>query len=138
MKTPYESIESVFTGVIGLGRELITDKDKLIEFEYKTKELQLRSMDSLLQTTTTPFVDATVKIIYAFVALMRPLGTAAMTAFGLYAHYKQIPIDTGVHAAIDGAFPAWGVSRHMNKTKEQEEKTKREETRALSNIPDYE
>ncbi|PUB87065.1 MAG: hypothetical protein DBP02_02135 [gamma proteobacterium symbiont of Ctena orbiculata] len=133
MALPYES---VINGLIGLGSEWITDKDKQIEFAYKMRELNFKIAESLLRTQTVPWVDATVKIIYALVALMRPIGTALMTAFGLYAHYKQIQIDPAVHAAIDGAFPAWGVSRHMNKKKEQEEQTKRE--RIKSNIPEYE
>ena len=133
MALPYES---VINGIIGLGSEWITDKDKQIEFAFKMRELNFKMAESLLRTQTVPWVDATVKIIYAFVALMRPLGTALMTGFGLYAHYKQIPIDTALHAAIDGAFPAWGVSRHINKTREQQEITKRERFKA--NIPEYE
>ncbi|MEW8420265.1 MAG: hypothetical protein AB2669_16575 [Candidatus Thiodiazotropha endolucinida] len=133
MGLPYES---TINGIIGLGKEWILDKDKQIEFAYKMRELNFKIAESLLSTQTIPWVDATVKIIYALVALFRPIGTALMTAFGLYAHWKQIPIDTALHAAIDGAFPAWGVSRHMNKTKEQQEITKRERFKA--NIPEYE
>jgi hypothetical protein len=133
MPLPYES---VINGLIALGSEWITDKDKQIEFAYKMRELNFKVAESLLKTKTVPWVDGAVKIIYAIVALARPIGTAAMTAFGLYAHYRQIPIDTALHTAIDSSFPAWGASRHINKNKEQEEITKRE--RYKLNIPEYE
>jgi hypothetical protein len=118
-------LTGIFEGLIGIGRELITDKDKLIEYEFRTKELHQKGMELIVSTQTIPWVDATVKIMYALIAFARPVGSAAMTAFGIYAHYKQIPIDGAIHAVFDGAFPAWGTSRHINKNKEQEEITKR-------------
>jgi len=32
-------------------------------------------------------------------------------------------MDTGLHAVFDGALPAWGVSRHMEKGKEKPDLT---------------
>lgn len=119
MKAPYESaIESV-TGLIS---EFIEDPDKAREFRFKLDQ-------TLLQTTTTPKVDAFVKILIAtrdiIIPMLRPLGAAAMTAAGIYMHYKQIPIDGAMHALLDGSFPAWGTSRHINKQTEQRERTQR-------------
>lgn len=112
-----------------LAGEYIEDKDKKNELMYKVQELEFKLRETLLNTVTTPWVDGFVKILIAFrdiiLPMLRPVGSFCMTAFGLYCHYKGIDIDGATHAMIDGAFPAWGVSRHANKQKEEEEKTKR-------------
>lgn len=116
----------VFAGILELAKKLIPDKDKYKELETQVKQAEIEFDRLLLGTTTTPKVDAFVKILYAverFIStLWRPLGSAAMTAFGLYAHYKGMSIDTMTHSMLDGAFAAWGVSRHMNKTEELKNK----------------
>ena len=108
---------SLLGDVFGLAREFIVDKDKLIEFQHKAKELELQLATQLISTKTTPGVDATVKLLYALNSLWRPIVGAAMTLFGAYAHYKGIQMDTAAHLVFDGAFPAWGASRHIEKQK---------------------
>lgn len=108
-------IDSLIRDIIGLGRELIVDKDKAIEFEFKAAELRVQALSTVLQTKTHPWVDAAVKLMYAFQIFWRPLVGTLMTGFGMYCHYKGIQMDTGLHAVFDGAFPAWGVSRHIEK-----------------------
>ena len=103
--------------LISLGSEFIVDKDKLIEFQFKALELKYQAADMLMQTKTVPWVDATVKIMFALNTFWRPMIGALMTAFGAYAHIKQIDIEPALHAIFDGAFPAWGVSRHTEKAK---------------------
>ena len=65
-----------------------------------------------------PWVDALVKLIYALGHVVqmwfRPVVGGLMTAFGVYAHIKGIDLGNS-HAIFDAAFPAWGVSRHMEK-----------------------
>ena len=107
--------KGLIDGIISIGKEFVVDKDKQIEFAFKTQELAIKVFEALLNTHTTPKVDAAVKLLIAFNSLWRPLGGLLMTCFGLYAHYKQIPMDTTTHAMIDGALPAWGVSRHIEK-----------------------
>lgn len=104
--------------LIDLGKEVIVDKDKQIEFEYKVKELEHQLTMELVKTATVPWVDATIKML----VFLRPLGAALMTAFGMYCHYKGIDMDAATHAIFDGAFPAWGVSRHVNKQTESSNK----------------
>lgn len=111
--------ESLLTELVGLGREFITDKDKLLELEYKALELSQSLKMSALSQQTVPWVDASVKLL----VFARPLGAAAMTAFGAFAHWKGIDLGSEVlHGMFDGAFPAWGASRHANKNTEVKEK----------------
>lgn len=108
-------IADAFKGLFGIGKELIVDKDKQIEYAFKLAELQQQFSMQLVSQATVPWVDATVKLMYALNSLWRPIGGALMTAFGIYAHWKGIKIEPALHAVFDGAFPAWGVSRHINK-----------------------
>lgn len=126
MKMPWTAL---IDSVSSLASEFIEDKDKLNEINLKIRELESKVTTTLLSTKTTPKADAFVKILIAFrdivVPLLRPVGASCMTAVGLYCHLNGVEIDGATHAMIDGAFPAWGASRHVNKHKEEEEKTKR-------------
>ena len=108
-------------GIIELGKRFFTNKDHKEAFENEIEKAQLQLDQLLLTTTTTPKVDAFIKILYALErftkSLWRPFGGACMTAFGIYAHYKGLPIDQATHLLLDGAFPAWGASRHMEKSR---------------------
>lgn len=110
--------ESLLTELVGLGKEFITDKDKLFELQYKAQELQHNMRLAALQQTTVPWVDSLVKLMI----FIRPIGSALMTAFGAYCHYRGIDLSEVVHLTFDAAFPAWGASRHVNKTNELKEK----------------
>jgi hypothetical protein len=101
--------------LLGIVSEAVTDKDKRNEINLKLAELQHNFNMQLVQSQTVPWVDATVKLIYALVALARPIGSFAVTAFGLYAHAKGIGIDTMTHTLIDSAFPAWMGARTLEK-----------------------
>lgn len=119
MKMPWTTIIEELSS---LASEFIEDPDKKREIDYKIQDLEFGLRKSLLATTTTPKVDAFVKLLIAFrdiiLPLLRPLGAAAMTAFGMYCHLNGIEIDGAVHAILDGAFPAWGASRHVHKSNE--------------------
>lgn len=126
MQMPWES---AINAVKDLAGEYIEDKDKRNELNFKLQELEFKLRESLLTTKTTPKTDAFVKILIAFrdiiLPMLRPVGAACMTAFGMYCHYKGIPLDGATQVVMDGAFPAWGASRHVHKSREEEEKTKR-------------
>ena len=109
--------------LINLGSEYIVDKDKLIEFQFKAMELKQNSIDSLVGMKTVAWVDAVVKLMFALKSLMRPIIGGMMTMFGAYCHYKGITMDVGLHAIFDGAFPAWGVSRHAEKVRDKKKET---------------
>jgi hypothetical protein len=115
MPFPVAAAVSLIGQVIGLGSELIEDKDKRNEFVFKSQEMSFQLLGQLLTTKTVPWVDAVVKILMVGKAFVRPLGGALMTAFGAYAHFKGIEIPPAMHAIFDGALPAWGVSRHAEK-----------------------
>lgn len=112
--------------LIKLGSELIEDPDKKNEYAHKALEATLDYQKTIISTKTSPKVDAFVKIMYAFSDIIqkvwRPLIGGAMTAFGAYCHYKGIDVGDASQIIFDGAFPAWGVSRHA--TKKDEEKRK--------------
>jgi len=118
MKMPWED---AFTSLTGLISEFITDEDLRAKLNVQLQELETGITNQLLQTTTTPKVDAFVKILIAFknviIPLFRPLGAGCMTAFGMYCHYQSIPLDGATQVVMDGAFPAWGASRHVEKQK---------------------
>jgi len=123
MKMPWEdAIESV-TGLIS---EFIDDGDLRAKLEAGLQKVEARITSQLLQTTTTPKVDAFVKILVAIknviIPLFRPLGAGAMTAFGMWMHYNGTPMDGATQIVMDGAFPAWGASRHVEKQKKASQK----------------
>lgn len=127
MKMPWESaIESV-TGLIS---ELTVDDDKQAEIKLELEKVKADVQKQLLSTSTTPRVDAFVKLLIAFkdivIPLLRPLGAACMTAFGMYCHYKGIGLDGATQVVMDGAFPAWGASRHVHKSKKIDKDEERE------------
>lgn len=119
MKMPWETaIESV-TGLIS---ELTIDDDKQAEIRLELEKVKADVQKQLLSTVTTPRVDAFVKLLIAFkdivIPLLRPLGAACMTGFGMYCHYNDIGLDGATQVVMDGAFPAWGASRHYGKKDE--------------------
>ena len=118
MKMPWES---AFTGVKDLISEFIVDEDKLNQINYQVQELEFGLRENLLKTTTTPKVDAIVKLMIAtkdvVIPMLRPLGAACMTAFGMYCHTKGIEMAATTQVVMDAAFPAWMGSRHVEKQK---------------------
>jgi hypothetical protein len=124
MKMPWETaIESV-TGLIS---EFIVDDDLRAKLNVELQKIEAGVTTQLLQTTTTPKVDAFVKILIAIknviIPLLRPLGAGCMTAFGMYCHYNSLPLDGATQVVMDGAFPAWGASRHVEKQKKIRKKS---------------
>lgn len=108
----------IFTSLIGLGGELIEDKDKRNEYNMKIMESRNKLDMAILQMKTHPKVDAFVKVLFALNSLWRPALGASMTIFGIYAHLKEgIDLSVASQAIFDGAFPAWGLSRHVEKNK---------------------
>ena len=114
------AVLGIISLVSKLGSKFIVDKDKRTEFAFKTQELAFKTMDTLLQSKTYPWIDGAVKLMYAFQVFWRPAITTVMTMFGAYAHWKGIDLGNS-HVIFDGAFPAWGVSRHINKQKKKTE-----------------
>ena len=129
MEAPWESGFKALTSLIS---EFVVDDEKMAQIQLEIGKVKASVKSDLLKTSTTPKVDAFVKILIAFNDLIlpwfRPIGAGMMTAVGLYFHYKQIPIDGAVHAMLDGSFTAWGVSRHVNKQTAIKENSKIQRT----------
>jgi hypothetical protein len=115
------NLGSKLLDVIGEGVE---DKDKKNQLNKEVLEVTLDWQKTVLSTVTTPKMDAFVKFLYAFrdviLPMLRPVGSAIITGIGLYFHYKGIQIDPVTHGIIDGAFPGWMASRHVEKNKQKE------------------
>ena len=111
--------------IFKLGGKLIQDADKRAEFAFRVQEMVNAFMMKMLETKTDPWVDALVKIAYAgesiIKGLFRPLGSAAMFVFAIYAEIEGIALSEGVQAILYGSFPAWGASRHIEKGKKKKE-----------------
>lgn len=95
---------------------------ELVDQFILDKDLAEKLKHKLLMKDTVVWVDALVKLFYAFphiiLPVLRPLGAAAMTAFGMYCHANEIVLDAATIAIFDGAFPGWCVSRHLGKADE--------------------
>jgi len=116
-------------GIFGkLGSKLIEDKDKKTEFAFKTLDIGQKFMETMLATKTYPWIDALVKLSYAgeqiVKGLFRPVGTALMTAFAIYAETNGIELSATAETILYGAFPAWGLDRAVGKHREAKIKKK--------------
>jgi len=110
-----------------LGGKMIKDQDKQMEYAFKALEMSNNLALKLMDTKTYPWIDGLVKLAYAsesiIKGLFRPLGSAAMLGFAIYAEINNIDLSAGVEAILYGAFPAWGASRHVAKKDEAKSKT---------------
>lgn len=116
----------ILSEILGLVREVVPDKDKQNELTNKLLMAEKEFDRTLLTTSTTPKADAFVKVLFAierFIgSLWRPLGGAALTAFGMYCHWKGISLPDMAHVAADAAFPTWGAAREVQKRRERRRK----------------
>lgn len=115
------AITDVFGKLFGVVDQLVEDKDKKNEIVLKIAELQNQLSVQLVQTQTVPWVDGTVKLLFAFrdivIPLFRPVVATAMTAYVVYAEVNGITLSPMVEALFASAFPGWMASRHVNKKK---------------------
>ena len=116
-------LSALISPVTNIASKMIMDKDKFADLQFKKVELVAQAKSELLQKTTTPNVDATVKLLIAFrdilLPMKRPVGSALMMGFAAYAEMKGLDIPVELQAVLYGAFPAWGTSRHLSKSAEQ-------------------
>jgi hypothetical protein len=114
----------LFGRVFDVIDQLVEDKDLKLQLTKEMRELEISSMETLIKTSTTPWVDALVKLMYASVALIRPLTSVGIFLFGLIFPEKlsalyaiDQTLGTVAGAAVFGSAPAWGISRHLEKKK---------------------
>ncbi len=111
-------ITDLVTGALKLGSELIEDKDLKAQLAADT-------VKAMLASRTYRWTDALVKMAYASEqitkGLIRPLFSVGMFVYGVTNPDKMQELhalgtvgDMGI-AAVFGAAPAWGMSRHGEK-----------------------
>lgn len=117
------AIAGAFKSLIDLGSEYIEDPDKRNEFNMKVMEARNDLSLAVIQSKTTPKVDAIVKLLYAMrdtvLPLLRPVGSAILTGFVAYMRYNGTPLSTELEVMLASAFPGWMLSRHIQKGKEK-------------------
>lgn len=123
-----EFISGIFKPVTGIIDKMVMDKDKYAELQFKKLELGYNARSELLKITTTPKVDAMVKILLAIkdvvIPLLRPVGSFAMAGFAAYAQIHDIQLPAELQYMLYGSPLAWGASRHVNKQTETKAKAK--------------
>jgi len=101
--------------------KMVIDKDKYAEIQLKKVEFKHDAQMALLQQTTTPNVDAAVKVLIALrdvvIPLFRPVGAIAMAMFAGYCATHDIVLPDYAQAALYGAPLGWGASRGAEKMK---------------------
>ena len=111
------NIGSLFDGLFKLGGEFIEDKDKRNEYNMKVANAKLAFSTAIVTMKTVPWVDATVKLMYAFLPFFRPIGAVVAGAFAAYCDINDIALSGNVELMLYGAFPGWMASRGYEKLK---------------------
>jgi hypothetical protein len=126
----FSFLSALISPITNIAEKLILDKDKYAELQFKKIELTYNLKSELLKQTTTPRMDAFVKLLVTFndviLPLLRPLGSFAMAGFAAYAATNGIELGEGIQTLLFGSPVAWGASRHVNK--QAKEKTKQVES----------
>jgi len=114
-------LPGLLQGLLHLGDKMIPDQDKKIEFAFKVQQMANDLATKLLDTKTYPWVDALVKLAYAsqelITGLFRPIGGLLALGYVLYANQHGIVIPNDIQMVLVSLFPAWGISRHIEKNK---------------------
>ena len=115
--------EKVAESAFSIIDQVVDDGDLAVKLKH---EFQIK----LLTTKTEGFVDGSVKILMAFrdivLPMLRPVGAFYLSYMGVDMAQAELAVGGDISALSGGlatAFPAWGASRHANKSNEQ--KTKR-------------
>lgn len=139
-------MNNILSEVVGLGNnitgvisELVQDKDLAAKLINEVTLRQLDLQKAILTMPSQTKADAIVKVMYALrdvgVPLLRPIGAAAMTAFGIWAHYKGLDIGDAPQVILDGAFPGWMASRHAGKAQQKAVQERIELSKARPAVP---
>jgi hypothetical protein len=98
---------------LGIIDQLVVDKDKKAEMAFEWNKALLAFAERLVTMSTIPWVDATVKLLIALVALARPVGSLYLTLIGV--DMVQAGDDSVVGTALTAAFPTWMGAREVDK-----------------------
>ena len=114
-----EIIKGALSPVLNIADKMVMDKDKYAELQFKKIELKEKRLQKTLTITTTPRMDAFVKLLIAIhdlvIPMFRPVGSFALAAFAAYCVVNDITLPTEIQVLLFGSPVGWGVSRHINK-----------------------
>lgn len=99
---------------LGIVDQLVEDKDKKAELGMQWNMALLGAVEKLVSTTTVPWVDATVKLMAASVAMARPIGAFFLTLKGIDLAALDGAVDI-VSGGLMSLFPAWMGARQYDK-----------------------
>ncbi len=115
--------EKAIEGITSLLSEVIDDGDMRAKLDFEIEKLKFELDKALLSSTTTPKIDATVKLLIAtrdiIIPMLRPVGSFAMAGFGAYCISEGIELSEPIQIALFGAPIGYGASRHAAKKDEQ-------------------
>ena len=115
-------LSELIAPAVKIADKMVMDKDKYADLQFKKAELKHEAQMALLQQTTTPTIDAWVKILLALrdiiIPMFRPLGSLAMAAFSAYCIKEGIELPEYLKEALFAPSVMWGYSRYKEKTKE--------------------
>ena len=121
------AVSGVLDSGLKIVDQLVQDKDKVAEYAFETQKLKLQFIEKLVLMNTLPWVDAMVKVMFALLALARPIGSLYLTIIGV--DMAQAEIEAGdaistVSGGLSAAFPAWMGAREVHKRRVEETKRK--------------
>lgn len=112
---------SVVPALTKLGSKFVLDKDRAAEYAFKTQEMVFALLEKIVTMQTIPWVDAFVKILFALLALARPIGTFYLTIKGV-----DMAVANGEVGLVDGGlmsmFPTWMGAREVDKSRKHKRK----------------
>ena len=121
--------KALVSPVFNIADKLVMDKDKYAELQFKKTELKEKRLMKTLTITTTPSMDAFVKMLVAIhdlvIPMFRPVGSFALAAFAAYCQVNEIQLPAEIQILLYGSPVGWGVSRHVNKQTEAKVKASR-------------
>lgn len=116
---PFAFVGEILSPVTNIAGKMIMDKDAYAELQFKKVELREKRLSKLLTITTTPRIDALVKLLYAIkdvvIPMFRPLGSIAMAGFSAYCVINDITLPSYLTEALFAPGVLWGYSRHKEK-----------------------
>ena len=112
-------VGGMFSGVTGIISELVEDKDARNKITLEVAKLQGNLQTAIVQQVTVPWVDALVKLMYAFgdtfKGFIRPFGAIALTYFAADMRVKGTPLPPFIEEMMFSSGLLWGASRYAEK-----------------------
>ena len=135
---PVTAVANVFDKGLGILDQYVEDKDLKAKLGFELSRLQIDMQRTVVTMSTTPTMDAFVKLLYAtrdvIIPMLRPLGASLLTGAAVYMEMHHVAMPEWLTAMLGSAFPSWMVSRHLDKRTEKIEETKRQTIAAQKEV----